>query len=47
MNANFGILQKSDTVRRKKADRLKIAAFSLKIAHDFGKTLGSRLDQQL
>lgn len=47
MNANFGILPKPDKKRHRKADRLAIAAFSLEIAHDFEKTFGSRLDQQL
>ena len=44
MNANFGILHKFDKKRRKKANRLAIAASILKVAHDFEKTLRSRLD---
>lgn len=38
MNANFGILPKLDKRRHKKAQRLDIAASSLKTAHDFEKT---------
>lgn len=44
MNANFGMLPKVDKKRHKKRDRLAIAAFSLKTACDFEKTLRSKLD---
>ncbi len=44
MNANFGILPKSDMKRRKKDNRLAIAASTLKVVHDFEKTLRYRLD---
>ena len=39
MNANFGILPKLDTKRQTKADRLAIAAFSLKTTRDFEKSI--------
>jgi len=47
MNANFGILPKSDKKRHRKADRLAIAALSVEIAQHFEKTLGCRLEQKL